>query len=200
MDLKDCIHNRYACKKFDGRPLSDDLVENLMNIIRYAPSAFNLQTWKVKIISDPTIKECLQSAAFDQEQISTCSHLLIFCADLNTHECIDQLETGLFRSGDPADTVTGQIGFIKNWFTSMPPSAAEELAIKNTMIAATYAWLGAVSLGFDSCPMGGFDQGEFARILNLPKHLKPIILTPIGYRADAPLPKYRHQAKDFIIP
>jgi nitroreductase len=95
--------------------------------------------------------------------------------------------------------VTGSIGFIRNWFTLMPASAAEELAIKNTMIAASYTWLAASSLGFDSCPMGGFDPVALSKVLNLPSTLRPILLTPVGYREDAPLPKYRHQIADMLI-
>jgi nitroreductase len=199
MHLKDCIHSRYACKMFDGRKLSDQQILDLLELVRYAPSALNLQTWKVKIVTDEETKKRLKPAVFDQAQIITCSHLFIFCADLDTVGLIHTLETGMFRSGTPADIVTGHIGFVQNFFSSISQESAENLAIKNTMIAATYAWLGAVSLGFDSCPMGGFDPVTVAGILQLPDHLKPVILTPVGYRADAPLPKYRHPVTEFLI-
>ena len=199
MDLKDCIHSRYACKKFDERRLSEQQITDLLGLVRYAPSALNLQTWKVKVVTDKETKEQLKPAVFDQEQIITCSHLFVFCADLDTAGLIHQLQTGMFRSGTPADTVAGHIGFVRNFFSSMHQTMIENLAIKNTMIAATYAWLGAISLGFDSCPMGGFDPIAVAGILKLPAHLKPVILTPVGYRADAPLPKYRHPVDEFLI-
>ncbi len=199
MDFKDCIQTRYACKKFDERRLSDTQITDLLELIRFAPSALNLQSWKVKVVTDKETKKRLKPAVFDQEQIITCSHLFVFCADLDTEGLINKLETGLFRSGTPADTVSGHIGFVRNFFHTLPPALAEELALKNTMIAATYAWLGAISLGFDSCPMGGFDPMAVAEILGLEDHLKPVILTPVGYRDDAPLPKYRHPVTEFLI-
>ncbi|HWQ66803.1 MAG TPA: nitroreductase family protein [Methanospirillum sp.] len=199
MDLRGCIHTRYACKKFDENRLSEEQITELLELVRYAPSALNLQTWRVKIVVDPKIKAMIKPIAYDQEQILSCSHLLIFCADLDTTACINELETGMFRSGIPADTVAGFIGFVRNWFSSLPAGVSEEFAVRNTMIAASYAWLSAVSLGFDSCPMGGFDPVAIAQLLELPDHLKPVILTPVGYRADAPLPKYRHPVSRFII-
>ncbi len=70
---------RYATKKFDGRKIPEDLVDDLLELVRYAPSALNLQPWKIKVVTDGKVKEQLKPAAFDQEQITTCSHLLVFC-------------------------------------------------------------------------------------------------------------------------
>jgi nitroreductase len=51
------------------------------------------------------------------------------------------------------------------------------------------------TLGFDSCPMGGFDPKEFARILKIPPPLVPVMPCPIGYAADRPMPKARFEKR-----
>ena len=46
-----------------------------------APSGLNIQPWKIKVVTDPELKEKLSAAAWDEPQIKSCSHLLVFCAD-----------------------------------------------------------------------------------------------------------------------
>ena len=58
-------------------------------------------------------------------------------------------------------------------------------------IALGNALNGAKALGFDSCPMEGFNAGEYSKILALPNHLVPSVLCPIGYAADKPSAKIR---------
>ncbi len=50
-------------------------------MIRFAPSALNLQPWKVKVVTDEDTKKKLSAASMEQAQINSCSHLLVFCAD-----------------------------------------------------------------------------------------------------------------------
>ena len=81
MEFGTIVMSRYATKKFDGRKIPDTLVDELLEMVRFAPSAINLQPWKIKVVTDQKIKELLRPAAFNQEQITSCSHLLVFCAD-----------------------------------------------------------------------------------------------------------------------
>ena len=66
MDFKDCVEQRYATKRFDGRPIPDAAVRELLELVRLAPSALNLQPWRIRVVSDPAQKEALRPAAFDQ--------------------------------------------------------------------------------------------------------------------------------------
>ncbi len=58
---------------------------------------------------------------------------------------------------------------------------------------------GAKALGLDSCPMGGFDPKEYSRILNIPAHLVPVMLCPVGYAADKPVPKVRFAHEEIVF-
>jgi len=81
MEFNDIVMSRYATKKFDGKKIPEKKVDELLEMVRFAPSALNLQPWKIKIVTDQKIKVQLKPAGFNQEQITTCSHLLVFCAD-----------------------------------------------------------------------------------------------------------------------
>jgi nitroreductase len=72
-------------------------------------------------------------------------------------------------------------------------------AQRQTYLALGNAVNGAKSLGFDSCPMEGFDPKAYAEMLDLPKHLVPAVLCPIGYASDTPKQKLRFPAEDVFL-
>ena len=79
----------------------------------------------------------------------------------------------------------------KNIMGNMPPEKKLEMAKAHTYLALGNAVNGAKALGFDSCPMSGFDPEEYSRLLDLPDHLVPTLICPVGYAADNPVPKVR---------
>ena len=103
MQFKDIVMQRYATKKFDGRKISDEKIGELLDLVRYAPSALNLQPWKIKIVTDEKIKAQLRLVANNQEQITSCSHLLVFCADPNYEGLIRRLAILFAKSGAPEE-------------------------------------------------------------------------------------------------
>ena len=48
--------------------------------------------------------------------------------------------------------------------------------------AAQNVFLQAVSLGLDSVPVGAFSDNEVAKVLQLPKNVKPLYILPVGYK------------------
>src|SRR3989338_1034177 len=92
MEFIEIIRNRYATKKFDGRQVPEDRVAKLKEMIRLAPSSFNIQPWKIKVITDKETKEKLLPVSYNQPQVTTCSHLLVFCANTDIEGLIDRLQ------------------------------------------------------------------------------------------------------------
>jgi len=199
MDFKDCVEQRYATKRFDGRPIPDAAVRELLELVRLAPSALNLQPWRIKVVSNPAQKEALKPAAFDQEQITTCSHLLVFCADPDYDGLIRRLEALLKENGVPEETRTAIVEMASRFADAMTPEQRFAWSQAQTYLALSNALHGAKSLGFDSCPMTGFDPAAFSRILAIPGPLVPVILCPIGYAADSPGPKRRFSLEEILI-
>ena len=199
MDFAKIVMSRYATKKFDGKKIPENKVDELMELVRFAPSALNLQPWKIRIVTDQKVKEQLKPAAFNQEQVTTCSHLLVFCADPDYDSLIRKLGALLKKNGVPEEMQKMVLGMAENF--TKPMSAEQKLAWSQaqTYLALGNALNGAKALGFDSCPMGGFDPGEFSRILEIPPPLVPTMLCPIGYAADKPMPKARFAKEDIVF-
>jgi nitroreductase len=199
MDFRQIVMSRYATKKFDGKKIPEAKVAELLELVRFSPSALNLQPWKIRIVTDQEVKEQLRPAAFDQEQITSCSHLLVFCADPDYGSLIQRLGALLKKNGVPEEMQKMITGMAQNFTNPMSPDQKLAWSQAQTYLALGNALNGAKFLGFDSCPMGGFDPKEFSRILKIPPPLVPVMLCPIGFAADKPMPKVRFAKEDIVF-
>ena len=195
MEFEKIVHERYAVKLFDGRKLPEEKVNRLFEIIRYAASSFNIQPWVVKVVTDQKLKERLTPASMNQKQIESCSHLLVFCANKDIAGNIDRLEELMKKAGASTAYIEIMRGFEKSLSNEQKLSWAQ----RQTFLALGNALNGAKALGFDSCPMEGFDPKEYSKILNLPPNLVPTAVCPIGYAADSPKEKLRFPKEEVFI-
>ena len=199
MEFRDVVMQRYATKLFNGETVPEDLIGQLLELIRYAPSALNLQPWKIKVVTDPQVKELLRSASWGQPQITSCSHLLVFCASTDLAGTVDRLDLAIQTAGGPDEMRNMVIGLARNMAGSMTPDEILGWARAQTYLALGNAINGAKALGLDSCPMSGFEADTYTRILDLPVHLVPVAACPVGYAADQPMPKMRFPLDEIVF-
>jgi len=192
MDFKTIVTQRYNAKKFDGSRIDEARLQELFDIIRYAPSADNLQPWKIKVIGDRETLERLVPATlpFNQERIKTCSHLLLFCADKELESHWPRLEAAMKKAGLPETDIQHMAGVAK-MIMGRSPEERLNRSQWDVFLAVGNAVNGAKALGIDSSLMGGFNAKEYVRILALPENLVPVLLVALGKAADRPLPKVR---------
>lgn len=199
MELREAIAKRYATKHFDGRAIPEEKVHELLDLARWAPSGLNIQPWRVKVVSDVELKRRLSAATFDEPQIMSCSHLLIFCADTDYAALRQRLMARMEKEGVP-EKVRTIVGDIAAEMSHMPPEAWRTYAVSNTFLVALLAQLAAKDLGFDSCLMTHFQPEEYSRILELPPNLVPTLLCPLGYADDKGPVKWRYSVEELLIP
>jgi nitroreductase len=200
MNFEELVKNRYAVKIFDiNKKVSADDLHYVIEMARLAPTSFGLQPFRIKVVSDQAVKEKLQEASWDQPQITTCSHLLVFCADNNVMNRIESLGLLMNEAGLPADKKDVYMGMMKAAFQGKTPEEISFWASKQAYLAADHAMLAAVEKGFNSCPMEGFDSVSYGKILGLPKNLIASIIVPIGYPTDKARPKMRFSKDDILV-
>ena len=72
---------RYATKKFDtSKKVSDGDLEQILEAIRMTPTSFGLQPYHFYVITNQEIKDKIQAVGWNQSQIGTSSHLIVFTA------------------------------------------------------------------------------------------------------------------------
>ncbi|MFT4303388.1 MAG: NAD(P)H-dependent oxidoreductase [Candidatus Woesearchaeota archaeon] len=199
MDFKEIVHTRYATKKFTGEKIPEQKIEELKELIQYSASSFGLQPFTVIIIDNDEIKAKLKPLSFDQEQITTCSHLLVFCANTNVKSRIDDYQEMLTIDGDLSDSAKNYIEMMRYSLEQRNKDDLLNWSSKQAYLALGNALNGAKFLGFDSCPMEGFDANEFHKVLQLPENVIPLALCPVGIAADEPKPKLRYPKEKLFI-
>jgi nitroreductase/dihydropteridine reductase len=199
MELKQAIASRYATKHFDGRSVPEEKIQELLETARWAPSGLNIQPWKIKVVSDAAVKRQLSPATYDEPQILSCSHLLVFCADLDYAGLRKRLLARMEKEGVPEKVISIVAGIAEE-MSHMPPKEWRAYAEANTYLPALLAQLAAKDLGFDSCLMTHFVPEEYVRILGLQENLVPVLLCPLGYADDKFPVKWRYSVDELLIP
>ena len=200
MEFNDILMARYATKKFDGKKIDEETLDKILEMIRFSPSALNVQPWKIKVVSDQETLDKLSAASMDQPQISSCSHLLVFCANPDMMGNAKKVVASMKEMGVPKENIE-QFETVINTFIGMfnEEAAAVSEAQHNVFIAVTTALYAAKSVGVDSCPMQGFDPVSYAKILDIPGELVPTMIVPLGYPADEQMPKMRFSKEDIYF-
>lgn len=168
------MNQRYATKLFDAnQKLSQQQLEDILEILRLAPSSINAQPWHYTVVSNPTLKSELAKASYiNEDKINRCSHLIVFEVETDLESFASRLEKDL---PEPAFA----------YYRDMLVPMGEE-TIKNWMIHQVYLAMGialnaCASLAIDACPMEGIDRNEYARILQLEKSY-PVVGLALGIR------------------
>ncbi|MCX8167248.1 MAG: NAD(P)H-dependent oxidoreductase [Candidatus Micrarchaeota archaeon] len=194
--LYDLVKSRYATKVFDGKEVQEEKIQKILELVRLAPSSFNIQPWKIVIVKDRKLKEELKKASYNQEQITSCSHLLVFCADTDTEALINKIENDL-KNKLPKEKLEAYLNMLRGFVQSLDKNSKLAWLQKQVYIAAENAMLAAKALDLDSCPMEGFEPDKYKKILQLNDNLVPTVLVPVGYAKDKAKEKYRFDL-DFI--
>lgn len=182
---------RYATKKFDTtQKVSDENLEKIIESVRLSPSSFGMQPYHFFIVTNPEKRTAIQAAAWNQEQITTSSHLIVMCARNDLTVVKDEYFDALSGGNTEA---RAQLSGFEDMVTGFIPYASPEWAKKQVYIAQGFALAACAELEIDSCPMEGFDAAAVKAILELPENLDVSVLIPIGYRAtdEHPRPKFR---------
>jgi nitroreductase len=199
MEFQDVVRQRYATKKFDGRAIPQEKLDELLELIRLAPSALNLQPWKIRIVDGPEMKAKLAPATGNEEMINTASHVLVFCADTDMETLVGKTMDGMAKAGIPGEIMKHVRELCDEMVLCLSTEQRKEWSTHQVYLALANAVNGAKALGFDSCPVTHFKPEEFARALEIPHHLYPVVICPLGYGAHPAKPKLRFPIEEIVL-
>ncbi len=164
MNIIEAIESRRAIKHYDPdytMPQSD--LDELIRLTKLAPSSFNMQNYRLLVIRDGELRKEIREAAWDQAQVTDASVLFIMCADLTAHE----EDPSVYWSHAPQEVQDILGPMIKPFYDGNERLIRDE-AIRSSALAGMTLMLAAKELGYDSCPMVGFDFEKVAELVNLP--------------------------------
>ena len=206
-DLISKLNWRYATKKMNpAKVVPQGKVDRILEAIRLTASSSGLQPYEVFVVTNKEVREQIKPVAWNQEQITDCSHLLVFAAwDNYTAERINMM----------FDLVNEQRGMkSEGWenyrqmlLGTYVPRDAEvnyQHAARQAYIGLGTALIAAAEEQVDATPMEGFDPKAVDTVLNLKERgLRSVVLLPLGYRAEegdwlAKLQKVRRGRDGFV--
>ncbi len=206
MELLDALKWRYATKKMNGKPVSQDKVDDIIEAAYLAPTSAGLQPFRVIQITNREVLEQIKPIANNQQQVTDGSHLLVFAAwDNYTQERIDNYlahtanERGL--PIEAMDDFRQKLSFL----TQRSPEENFQHTARQAYIGFGLAIAAAAELKVDATPMEGFNAAALDELLGLKEQgLKSVTILPLGYRdADndwlAGLKKVRTPREEFMI-
>ncbi|MCB8878096.1 nitroreductase family protein [Acidisoma silvae] len=198
---------RYATKKFDPtKSVPTDKLEVIIEAVRLAPTSSGLQPFELFVISNPEIRAKIREVAWDQAQITDCSHLLVFAAwdditEDRVHMMFDLTNDVRGFKNEGWESYRQQLlGIVADRGTE----ANYQAAARQAYIGLGAALIAAAFEEVDATPMEGFDPSAVDKILDLKsKNLRSVVMLPIGYRAAegdwlVNLKKVRRSRENFV--
>ena len=155
MSILDAIKNRRSVREFKDQDIPESAIDVLIEAIRWAPSAGNLQSRQFYFVFNEAIRNKLAQTGLRHDFVSFIVRaplVVVGCADLRIAPRYKERGTDLYCIQDTA------------------------VSVQNLMLAAQ-------DLGLGTCWVGAFKEEEVKKILEMPDYLRPVVLVPVGYPA-----------------
>lgn len=168
-DFFETVHHRHSVRKYQSdMDVEQEKLHAILATACAAPSAGDLQPYKIIVVADAGLRKQLQQSADNQEFITQAPLCLVFCCDRErSAEAFGQRGQSLY-------------------------------AVQDATIAAAYAQLAVVAAGMGSTWVGQFDEKAVRSALNLSDNEEPVAMLSIGYPAELPEPTPRRHLDEVV--
>jgi len=176
LDTFSAITERRSVKHFDpDHEMTESEINKLLELAILSPTSFNMQNWRFVLVRDKEMREEIWNASWKQCQVKDASILLALCADLNAFARNPER----YWANAPEQVSSAIVPMIGKFYSGNPQLQRDE-AMRSIGIAAQTLMLAAKAMGYDSCPMVGFDQKKVTELIKLPEDHIIGMLLPIG--------------------
>jgi len=175
MDLMEAIKGRRSIRKYKPDPVSEEVLQKVIEAVRWSPSWANTQCWEVIIVRDPNMKpklvDTLTTTNPARSSMTEAPLVVVLCGKKG----VSGFKKGL------AATVKG------DWL------------MFDTGIAMQSLCLAAHGLGLGTVVVGLFDHKKAEEILGVPPNVEVVAMTPLGYPAAGGSAPKRKDFSDFVF-
>jgi nitroreductase len=154
MEFERVVRRRRMCREYTAADVTDDDVDRILDLAARFPSAGHTQPQEFIVVRDEGVKDELGRAAFDQTFIAEAPVIVAVLSDT-----------------DRSKRVYGRRG-------------VEFYSVVDGAFASMLVLLAAVDRRMGAAFVAAFDDDAVARVLGLPRHVRPIGLIAIGHCAE----------------
>jgi nitroreductase len=166
MDFKDLMLARHSVRSFKKELLSDEMLNEILEAGRMAPTAVNKQPFVFVVVNKPeNLKEL--SEAYPRDWFAKAPQVIVICGD----------HSAAWKRGNDGKDHTDI----------------------DVAIATDHITLRAAELGLGTCWVCNFDPEKVSKALNLPEHIEPAVLLPIGRPDEVEIPPKKRKSLSELV-
>jgi len=185
MKVTEAVTKRRSVKWFDPEhKMPEAVFREMMELALLSPTAFNIQNWRFVRVTDVDQRQAIRAAAWDQAQVEEASEVLVLCFDRKAWERNPKRYWRLA----PQEVQDFLVPAIDDYYRGKPQVERDE-GMRSCGLVAQNLMLVAQELGYESCPMDGFDYARVGEIIGLPEDHEIAFMLVIGKGVKEPWPR-----------
>lgn len=201
MEFSKLIDKRRSANNFiEGIKMSEEDIRPILEDVKLAPSAFNLQHANYIVVLDEEKKEQVREAAYGQYKVHSASAVILVLGDKEAYKNTANLNQGMVDLGIiNACELENLVDENTKFYEERGEEFKKEEAIRNASLSAMLFMLAAKNRGWDTCPMIGFDQQRMRALFNVPETHEIVLMITIGKEKETSrrLRGYRKPVEEF---
>jgi nitroreductase len=195
MNVTEAIIERRSIKAYDPHhKMTEQEIAKLMSLAMLSPTAFNIQHWRFVVVTDPVLRQQIRAVSWNQAQVEEASLLIVLTADLKAWAKQPQR----YWANTPQPVQDFMVPAITNYYEGDDRVQRDE-AMRSCGMAATTIMLAAKEMGYDTCPMDGFDFDAVGKLLNLPEDHIPTMFVVVGKALEPARPRAGQLHMDEVV-
>ncbi len=195
LDVAEAAAARRSVRLYKPEPVPREDLDRIFEIVRLAPSAYNVQPWRFVVVTEPELKAKLGVAAYGQKQVTGAPAVIVLYTDMK--DVLEKMED-VMHPGMPADArAAGAASFRASW-AEKSDAEREQWGAGQGYIALGYLLLAASAPGYATSPMLGFGAAKVKENLGLPAHAAIPALVAIGQGAEEGFTHHRHPVERIV--
>jgi nitroreductase len=127
------------------------------------------------LVEDAALRQQIQEVSWNQAQVTEASALIVLVADVQAWA----KQPERYWKDAPQAVQDFLVPAITQYYTGNQQAQRDE-AMRSCGMAAMTLMLAAKEMGYDTCPMDGFDFNAVAKLLNLPADHIPTMFVTVG--------------------
>ena len=206
LNVREAIEQRRSIRKFKPDQISDEVIDQLLEVARMAPSGSNRQPWRFLVVTDLEERRQLKEICMRQAFVEEAPVVFVCCVDLKAYsQASRKARSQEFEDYGVLETLSGRVrepDYRAQVLTQPDPDreAGLKAAVPNVYIAVEHIVLMAAALGLGSCWVGAIrDTSEINVLFDLPDHIVPVAVLPVGYAATVPSARPRLSLDQILL-
>ena len=195
LTVSEAAKQRRSIRTFEPVPIPGQDLDAILDVVRRAPSAFNVQPWRFVVVETREVKERLAAAAFNQRQVASAPAVIVLYTDVA--DALDHVDEVLHPGMDAATRAGARQSILRS-LGERDEDAREAWGAEQGNIALGYLLLAAEAHGYQTSPMLGFDARAVKELLGLPPHVRVPALVAIGRGAEEGFEHHRHPLQRIV--